>query len=73
MKFLKCVVSSPDYHRGHVEFFNLSQVLNIQPSAKYNEAKILMGAGLYWQVYLDSMEIVEINSTEDLLTMNWEV
>lgn len=73
MKFLKCVVASPDYHRGNVEFFNLSQVLNIQPYKNGNEAKILLGAGLYWQVYLDSMEIVEINSTEDLLNMNWEV
>lgn len=73
MRFLKCVVSSPENQRGDVEFFNLSQVLNIMPRKNGYEVKILMGAGLAWFVYRDSLEIIEINSTEDLQNMNWEV
>lgn len=59
MLMLKAKFASNDFHDGETEFFNMDQILNIQP---YNNgtAKILMGAGLYWNVYIDSMEIVEI-------------
>ena len=73
MKFLKCIVSSPSEHEGDVEFFNLSHVLNIMPRGNGYELKILMGAGLAWFVYRDSVEIVEISATEDLKNVYWEV
>ena len=59
MKLLKAKYSSNDFHDGETEFFNMDQILNIQP---YNNgtAKILIGAGLYWNVYIDSMQIIEI-------------
>lgn len=41
------------------EYFNLDNVLNI--AARDNGTiKILMGAGLYWNVYADSMEYVDL-------------
>ena len=40
---------------GTVEIFNLDKVLNITPH-KSGVSKILMGAGLYWNVYSDSIE-----------------
>lgn len=43
---------------GKIELFNLDQILSIQPKSN-GTTKILMGAGLYWNVYTDSIEIVD--------------
>lgn len=43
---------------GNIELFNLENILTITPKANGN-TKILMGAGLYWNVYTDSIEIVD--------------
>lgn len=54
MEFIEAVTTDND-----VEYFNLSQVLSIKP---YNNgtSKILMGAGLSWRVYTDSIKTVNI-------------
>lgn len=49
---------------GKIELFNLDQILSIQPNGN-GTTKILMGAGLYWTVYTDSIEIIDC--TNDLL------
>ena len=49
---------------GKTELFNLDRVLNITPYDS-GTAKILMGAGLYWDIYTDSIEIIDC--TNDLL------
>jgi len=59
MKFIKATTRD-----GQVEFFNLNNILSISPYK--DTAKILMGAGLYWTVYIDSMAIIEINGTGSL-------
>ncbi len=46
------------------QLFNLERVLNITPYGN-GTAKILMGAGLYWTVYAESVEIVDC--TNDLI------
>ena len=58
--FLRCTTTD-----GKIELFNLDQILNITPRAN-GTTKILMGAGLYWNVYTDSVEIVDC--INDLLT-----
>lgn len=73
MKFLKAVVSRPEAHEGDTELFNVSQIVNINPRKNGYEIKILMGAGLAWFVYKDSMEIVELEITEDFKNLYWEV
>ena len=42
---------------GKTELFNLDHVMNITPLAN-GTVKILMGAGLYWYVYPDSISPV---------------
>ena len=49
---------------GRTELFNLDHALNITPYGN-GYAKILMGAGLYWDIYTDSIEIVDC--TNDLI------
>lgn len=49
---------------GRTEIFNADLVLNITPY-KGGTAKILMGAGLYWDVYTDSIELIDC--TNDLI------
>lgn len=67
MKFLKATIcSTNDMYEGKTEFFNLDRVLNIAPHAKSGTSKILMGAGLYWDVYTDTMEIVELGAPQSL-------
>lgn len=56
MKWIKATYKTNDFHDGETELFNVDQILNITPDPKHNAAKILMGAGLYWTVYLDSIE-----------------
>lgn len=66
MKFLKATIhNTNDMYEGRTEFFNLDKILNIAPR-KSGTSKILMGAGLYWDVYTDTMEIVELDTTEAL-------
>lgn len=50
---------------GKIELFNLDQILSIQPRAN-GTTKVLMGAGLYWNVITDSIEIIDC--INDLLT-----
>lgn len=60
MRFLKAKVCDADkWLDGKTELFNLDQVLTIRPNSDGKTAKILMGAGLWWDVYTDSVEFVE--------------
>ena len=43
---------------GTIELFNLDRVMTIQPKAN-GITKILFGANMYWNVYTDSIEIVD--------------
>lgn len=45
---------------GTREFLNLDRILSIQESADGTKVKILMGAGLYWWVWADSLRITNI-------------
>lgn len=49
---------------GRTELFNFDRMLNITPYEN-GTAKILMGAGLYWDIYTDSIEIIDC--TNDLI------
>jgi len=53
MKFLKAITTD-----GKTEYFNVNQILTIAPGN--NSVKILMGAGLYWNVKPETMEIVDL-------------
>ena len=63
MKFLKATYASNDFHDGETEFFNLDKIINIQ-SYKNGTAKILCGGGLYWNVYIDSIEILDLGNND---------
>ena len=56
MNYLKATTTD-----GQREFFNLDKILTIQDSACGTKKKILMGAGLYWWVWADSLTILTIN------------
>lgn len=57
MKFLKAVTTD-----GSTEYFNIQNILTIKPYGEnLNSLKILMGAGLYWIVKADTVEIVELD------------
>ena len=58
MKFLKATTTD-----GQTEFFNLEKILTITP-LHGNRAKILLGAGLYWTVEKESIEIITL---EDII------
>ena len=45
---------------GQTEYLNLDRILSLQPSEDGKRVKILMGAGLYWWVWADSMRITNI-------------
>ena len=49
------------------ELFALDKILNITPRGE--TTKILMGAGLFWRVYSDSIEILDLsyNDLQELL------
>ena len=55
MKFLK--VTTTD---GHREYLNIDRILSIQENADGTRIKILMGAGLAWWVWADSLRITDI-------------
>lgn len=52
MVFLKAITTD-----GKAEYFNAEKILSIQPHG--DKAKILMGAGLFWNVKRDSLVWVE--------------
>ena len=56
MKFLKAITTD-----GDVEYFNVSQILNIRPR-KSGDVVILMGAGLYWHVKPETMVFVDLEN-----------
>lgn len=45
---------------GKREFLNTDRILSLQESADGTQVKILMGAGLYWWVWADSMKVTNI-------------
>lgn len=53
MRFIKAITND-----GETEIFNLNKVLSIKPY-RNNRTKILMGAGLYWSIITDTIEIIE--------------
>lgn len=55
MLFLKAITTD-----GETEYFNAQNILSIKPQGK--NLKILMGAGLYWKVKADSVEVVELEN-----------
>lgn len=60
MRFLKARVHNSDkWLDGKTELFNTDHILTIRPNNDGTTAKILMGAGLFWDIYIDSIEIVE--------------
>jgi len=44
---------------GKTELFNVNKVLSFVPNYDKETVKILMGAGLYWTVYADSIEYID--------------
>ena len=50
---------------GDIELFNTDRIMTITPKAN-GTTKILMGANMYWNVYTDSIEIIDC--VNDLLT-----
>lgn len=56
MLFLKAVATD-----GQLEYFNTQNILSIRP-LKNGCVKILMGAGLYWDVKADTIELVELEN-----------
>lgn len=49
---------------GDLEYLNTERILSIQESKDGTKVKILMGAGLYWWVWADSLRLTSI---KDLL------
>ena len=49
---------------GDLEYLNTERILSIQESKDGTKVKILMGAGLYWWVWADSLRLT---SVQDLL------
>lgn len=56
MKFLKAITKD-----GSTEFFNTQNILSMKLCGNnFEDLKILMGAGLYWLVKADTVEIVDL-------------
>ena len=55
MMFLKVITKD-----GELEYLNAKNILSIQPLKNGDNVKILMGAGLYWIVKADSMELISL-------------
>lgn len=58
MKFLKATTTD-----GKTEYFNLANILTITP-LDGDRVKILMGAGLYWTVWRDSLQVWDMSNAE---------
>ena len=56
MLFLKAIATD-----GQLEYFNTQNIISIRPLANGN-IKILMGAGLYWDVKPNTIELVELEN-----------
>ena len=56
MNLLKAITTD-----GQTEYFNLDRILSLQPSEDGERVKILIGAGLYWWVWADSITQTNIN------------
>ena len=56
MKFLQAITAD-----GNIEFFNVDNILTIRPYAN-GCTKILMGAGLYWDVKTDTIVFVALEN-----------
>ena len=57
MKFIKANIKSNDFHDGTTEIFNLDKIMTF--CAHGDNVKILMGAGMSWLVYRDSIELID--------------
>lgn len=55
MTFLRATTTD-----GATEYYNTTQILTITPHM--NKTKILMGAGLYYWVLTESIEIVKLSN-----------
>ena len=49
---------------GHTEYLNLDRILSLQPSEDGKRVKILMGAGLYWWVWAESITVLNASYNE---------
>ena len=49
---------------GQTEYLNLDRILSLQPSEDGKRVKILMGAGLYWWVWADSITVLNASYNE---------
>ena len=58
MKFLKATTTD-----GKTEYFNLDRILTISP-VNGDVVKILMGAGLFWHVERDTMQVWDMSNSE---------
>ena len=58
MKFLKATTTD-----GKTEYFNLNKVLTISP-INGDVVKILMGAGMFWMVERDSLQVWDMSDRE---------
>ena len=59
MRLLKVITTD-----GDLEYLNTERILSIMESKDGTKLKILMGAGLYWWVWADSLRLTSI---KDLL------
>ena len=49
---------------GQTEYLNLDSILSLQPSEDGKRVKILMGAGLYWWVWAESITVLNASYNE---------
>ena len=49
---------------GQTEYLNLDRILALTPSEDGSKVKILMGAGLYWWVWAESITILNASYNE---------
>ena len=49
---------------GKTEYLNLDRILSLQPSEDGSKVKILMGAGLYWWVWAESIAVLNASYNE---------
>ena len=57
MRFIKVTTTN-----GQTEYLSLDKVLAITPGGEIT--KILYGAGMYWNVYSDSVRVLDLSTNE---------
>ena len=57
MRFIKVTTTN-----GQTEYLSLDKVLAITPHGE--TTKILFGAGMYWNVYSDSVRVLDLSTNE---------